>query len=415
VTWNRGSWIRRACVFILVIQAIRAFLYPLTASVDDIGPDGATYLRWAADIGREPFPWVSVGTASSTLLYCIVLSIVKGLFADSILAARVLNLFFYLVILWGTFDLVRRIGGDRMAWIATASLSLDDLFIFIKYVQYELLFTLLTLIALRFTLTCLGAAFNVFDRRNGGSKGPQDPSGDAIDHFAFVRLSLAAGAAFGLSFLTQSKVVFLPACLLGCALICNRSSGRSRIRAVVWVALLIHLSMALVGGFWPWRNYRTTGRFLLSSGLASLHLFLGNNPFANGTLCYPPEGYKAPPPGLGPDEIEAHYRRLAIRFVVERPFDAICVLVPRKFYHLFELFRPRNVLWLALMVAGVGIMVRRHRAWEWMCLATVVFYIVMVHAALYGWGRYRFPALPAFHAFVGLALVELRLRVWLPG
>jgi hypothetical protein len=374
----------RICSVLMLLRILQGLGLALTAKPLDLGPDGAIYLGWIDTIPHQAFPWPCIALNTSTLLYILVGAVVRTVFPGSLAALRLFNLFLFAGVLYISFLLIRRVFGERAAWIGTTMLSLDDLFNAVKSVQYEMLLALLVTAGLYVFLCALETDKNT--------------------------VYFGSGIVLGLACLTQTKFLPLPALLTIFQLAVPAFRKGRVVNRLARMLLLVCIPAWLIGAIWPYRHYRLKGQFVLSN-VAGFHLYLGNNPYANGTLCYPPESELAATKALGDEQtVDRAFKKRAVNFIRENPGFVVGTLWPRKMYYLFELFRWRNVLWLVTALLGMVLALRQEVTYGAVTLLTVFGFIVGVHLVIYGWGRYRFPALSAIHGFAGYAFARLTMR-----
>lgn len=382
------DWPRAIFVVVLALQILRGLVYPWTADPKDLGPDGQIYVDWANAISHQNFPYPGLTHFSSTALFCLVLSGLFKIVGPSILAVRLFNFLVWLGLLGLSFLLARRVFNRSVAMISTATLALDSPFFFIKYAQYELLLTILCLAGIWFLISAWEES----------------------------RLWCAAmaGACFGLATLTQGKALPMPI-LMFLALLCgSMASWKEALCRTLRLGATLGLVTFLVLIPWSYRNFVLTGEWILTSSNGGVTFFIGNNPEAIGTIHYPDPKIFYAPPNLTPKEMDRYYYAKGLAFIRSSPMHFAFVLVPLKLCYLFDLWKPRNVLLLALAILGIGRCKRTLREPGPLIFLSSILYITVLHAAYYGWERYRFPCLPFLHMFAAVFLVEILDR-WRTG
>jgi hypothetical protein len=390
-----------ACALVVCVQIVLALSFALRARPDDLGPDGATYLAMSCETEHTGYPFAALGTYYWGALNTIVVSRVLSATGGSLTAVRCVNVIVLALLLASVFRLVRALLGRTHAWVAVATLSLEELVHFVRYVQYELLMMLL-----------LVEGLVLFDR---GVR--RERTADAV----------AAGVCLGLACLTQGKVLAVALLVLAWALTLGARAYRQRPTRLLRTVAACGAGMGVVLAFWAARNGSLTGRYSLLNTSGGIYFFLSNNEMATGRLSYPPAGAMAAPPDpaaperppggasgdaahdLAAARDRAFYRR-GLEFIARHP-DRFLASVPHKLYWLMEPWRPRNCAILVLALGGAWVVGRRLLTTRCALLAAPVAVTLGIHVFYLGWGRYRFPMLPALHALAAVSLIRLARRL----
>lgn len=369
---------RLACAAVIAVQLARALAHPFVSAGESLGPDGATYLAMARAAAAEAFPWPSLGNYYQGALCTLAMSwVVRA--CDSVLLLRVINAALFALALGLSWRLVRDTLGRTAAWIATAAIALEPLALFAKYLQYEVL-----LCALSF------ASLHLIDR------------GIRRGRLAFV---LAGGFAFGLACLTQMKTLALWGGLAPWLLAFGPRAYRRPRRALATAVLVATVGLAPPLALWAARNHALYGRLTVATTGGGAHLWLSNNPDADGR--YPTKPFDQFASGE-PDgwKLDRYWATRALSWIREDP-AAFVALIPRKWAALFELDRARG--WIGLLLALAGVWWLGARLWRRRCgfLVVPLAVTLAVHVVFLGGGRYRFPALPAQHGLAAVGLIGI--------
>jgi hypothetical protein len=379
-SWDK--YLFTAFVVVIACQLLRGALYPWTAPVSDLGPDGDTYFIIGQKMASETYPFPSLGTSITTPLYCFVVSILVKAFGSSLVVVRYFNLLTWILVLAMAYLLARRLFDHRVAQMSTLTLALDDPFWFIKYVQYELLLMALCLCGVWLFLDC-------WERFSLGT-------------------AAACGCMWGLATLTASKALVIPAFLLLVAAITPSSSRQAvPIRRVLAVGTVLGTAVLVAVLPLAYRNYKATGEWICTTSNGGLSFAIGNNPHATGTLSYPPDDSLKLPAGLSLVEQDRRLYSRGFNYICKHPVEFFFWLVPLKVFYLFELWKARNVV--LILLAAVALVTHRSRL-RGMHVASalaIIVAVVVIHSAYYGWGRHRFPCLPFLHMLAALPLLEV--------
>jgi len=244
-----------------------------------------------------------------------------------------------------------------------------------------------------------------------------------------------AGATFALATVMKPQVVLLPV-LLGVALIRRMPGGGPRRR---YVAGLVLLYLVLAAALAPWigRNYRVFDAFVFISTNGGVNLLVGNHAKATGMYSLPEELPALSGRARNEHEKDIEARRLALRFMLERPADTVR-LWPWKLYHLYgrdgdglawsllgipaDRDELRTLVWRAAQI---------NRPYYWALLGTallsilgltvsggwsrlgglcptlglwVTVYFTAVYLPYFGDPRFHFPVMPWLAMYAGVGL-----------
>lgn len=143
-------------------------------------------------------------------------------------------------------------------------------------------------------------------------------------------LALLSGLAVGAAILTRpAMLLFVPLAVLWLVL---------RRRTVLAVALVV--AAAAIVAPWTARNYRVHGRFVLVASEGGVTFWTGNHPLAigEGDLAANPRikeaeiAFRAARPGLTAEELEPHYYRDAIGYILDHPVWWLGLVARKAFY-----------------------------------------------------------------------------------
>ena len=379
--WTGLGW------FILVVQGVRALLYPwMVASLENTA-DGQIYMVCAKELmGKGFFSWGAFWGCYWPPMWIICLSVLYrfvGIDApppSCYFITRIVNVVLWFCILWLLYRLAKRLLDDRVAFWAVVLASFDSWFYFIKFTGYELLLIALTL--------GLALAAERLARHN------------RIWDAAWM------GLVGGFAVLTQGKMLLVIAAFLAVHLLLNpsvRSLGRAALTGTITLAMLFP---------WTWHNWIvTSGRFVLLTSNAGINLWQAQNPgpLAGMASIVPlPVGFR---PGPHMDE-EAQFRAAAWQYVCSDPRRVFLWLVPLKIYLVWELGTWHHVIRFVLMFWGLlrGLAMPETRR-NFLFLAVVPVSMLGIHSMVgIGDSRYRYPASP-FAAIVD-TWVLLSLAEW---
>jgi 4-amino-4-deoxy-L-arabinose transferase-like glycosyltransferase len=242
------------------------------------------------------------------------------------------------------------------------------------------------------------------------------------------RLACITGFVMGLAVLTRPDLMGL-LMLLPVWIIMERT----RPRIVLRTALFIVLAMTFVWGPWIVRNYLIHGRFVLVTSFAGEALWIGNNPFGDGTTdrlvwSETPDEFRRKIRALNEIQQDVALREEAIRYIAEEPRQFL-LRTASKFYY-FWWFTPtygaRSYDWVSeplkkayqllyvpialLTMLGIWIVVRQGecttRRMAGFLLVTV-FSIAAIHSITLVAGRHRVLVMPLVMILAGHGVVAL--------
>ncbi len=230
-----------------------------------------------------------------------------------------------------------------------------------------------------------------------------DRAADARSSRAGGALALIAGLLASVAILTRPAMLFfLPLAALWLA---------HRRRTILAVAFVV--TTVAVMAPWTARNFRAYDRFVLVASEGGVTFWTGNHPLAigEGDLAANPEikraeiAFRAARPGLTAEELEPHYYREAIAYILENPVWWAGLVARKAFYTVvpigpsYTLHSPRYLiatvvsygLVLLFACAGFGAIWRsRRRPTALLLLAASS---VLVSLIFFPQERFRIPVL----------------------
>ncbi|HEC83605.1 MAG TPA: phospholipid carrier-dependent glycosyltransferase [Firmicutes bacterium] len=231
-------------------------------------------------------------------------------------------------------------------------------------------------------------------------------------------LSLAAGILLGLATLTRPGVLFLPLCLLAVGVILKRQ---------LWKALLIFIVGFLVT-ILPWgaRNYRTHGKWIMTSTLVGANLYKGNHIPSQGAFFASTDSLVPPPLRTKLATADEATRDSILKAEAFRMIWAnkgkIAILTLKKIPRLWLNLgygRPSSKKSIALAVShlallglaiyGLNSIVADRRYLSFVPLATIVF-STLAYLAVAAEVRFVFPLIPLVLPFAAGGFSRLILR-----
>ncbi|MFN8625139.1 MAG: glycosyltransferase family 39 protein [Candidatus Binatia bacterium] len=340
--------------------------------------------------GWYPFTRPNEPTAHWSYLYTLYLTGVYAVFGHHPLAARLIQVLVSTLTIWLTFQLARRLFGQRAGLAAAALHAAYAYFIFFDA----------ALMTQSFYMLALLAAMLVALRVRGRAVRAD-----------WLLLGLALGTG---TLLRQTLLLFSPI-LIGWIVLTSRARPRASDLAVTAATL------ALLVLPWTAYNYRTFGDFLLLNSNGGFWLYSSNHPH-QGTQFDPT--YAAPLPerlrGLGEPAVDRALYRQAIGFIVTDPVRFLRLTLSR-IPDYFWLWPSTQSSWssnlgrlgsFALYLPPMlwGLYVTRHR-WR-MCLPLYAYvgFDTALHLASWAAPRYRLPSDAIMMVFAGAAVVDLARR-----
>ncbi|MCX6639394.1 MAG: glycosyltransferase family 39 protein [bacterium] len=247
-----------------------------------------------------------VPTAYWPVGYPAFLGILFSIFGPSVICAKLANIFFYLLIMYMSYILSKRLFRSEIV----ARVTLFVLALYPNHLAYssllsaEILFLFLMLSGL-FLLIILKPRI--------------------------LTISLA-GIIFGFATLTKPQALFIPGIYFAVDYFENRQ--KVSIATSVRRILIVYFSLSLTLAPWAIRNYKAFHGLVLVSTNGGINLLIGNNPYANGTFRWN-------------DEIKTYFgntedeyinngkaRKSALSFIAHNPLK-ILGLLPRKLFYLY--------------------------------------------------------------------------------
>lgn len=248
-----------------------------------------------------------------------------------------------------------------------------------------------------------------------------------------------AGAVVGATFLT--KPVLAP--VLPLFLLAAYRYHAQRMPRAFWAATAaLVVAMLAVVSCWGIRNFRQSGRWIVTPSIGGYHLLLLYNETNRAGELYRDSGFidegypnfqakalaplalhlpASTPPVLAEHLQDQAYGRAAIRFLLGHP-GHFFRMIPRTMWNTWRPTYPRAKLirklsdWVwyvgltPFVLAGVVIAVRRRNI-PALLLAGFLAYVVAYHAVLASQIRYRIIAMPVWFILAALGLTEM-FRWW---
>jgi hypothetical protein len=255
---------------------------------------------------------------------------------------------------------------------------------------------------------------------------------------------LSVGIVFGLAALTKPQFVFIPAVLVGMAMLeRHRAIGFSQ---SIVTGLLIYAVMAAILIPWAVRNTLLFGEVVLISTNSGVTLLTGNNPSARGSLSEHDPMVQARRFSVA-DQVAADKRAKALAFewISNNP-ERFLQLIPLKVFHLWFMdgeaewgyqagfknyedsawiFRVTRVLnqvyYFAILLAAIlslRLLVERHDS-LWMPYFTFGYvfaiYLTLITVVFSGQSRFHFPVMPWLMIYAAWTLTVFVQRLTSEG
>lgn len=383
--------------------------------------DAGFYVHWARGLSR--FGFLGQDVYYQAPLYPYFLASIYKLIGFDFLFPRLLQA----VIDAGSciliYVLARRVGGDRVGWIAGIIAALYGPLIFF---QGMLLKTTLSLFLIEATLVSLIGL----------------PKGRSPLRW------LASGLLLGLSCLARPNILLVLPFLMGWGVWAMRRGDPEGPKSRLAIGLRI--SLLALGTILPiipvtWRNLRVASDLVLVSSNAGHNFFIGNNEFnTTGSYCqfdnvrshpeYEGEDFrKIAEESLGrplkPSEVSSYFFRRGLEFIRTHPGSYLVLQGKKLLLYLnrrevpdnqhMEMFRrfslilrlplPGFGLIAPLGLAGLVLLWRRHPGYRLLAIYTVAYSMSVI--AFYVLGRYRIPIVPALIVFAAGAIDALWLAI----
>jgi 4-amino-4-deoxy-L-arabinose transferase-like glycosyltransferase len=251
---------------------------------------------------------------------------------------------------------------------------------------------------------------------------------------------LACGLLCGLCALArQTDLLFATALLAGLLLLHRRSLAAPQLAIR---GALLAAGIAVLFAPFTLHNYRATGDFVLVNATGGANLYMGNNPYTDGTWVPPPIARRVDNPlamraaftrvaetragrALAPSEVSAYWAREAVAFIVEQPgrwlalelrklalffnarevWNIRAIAIERDFSAVLRLPLVRFGAVAPLGLLGIALSARRWRAlFPLHAMLAVYLAAALVFFVL---ARYRAACVPILMVFAGHALVWL--------
>ncbi|MCZ6691528.1 MAG: tetratricopeptide repeat protein [Planctomycetota bacterium] len=378
-------------------------------------------VSWKHEFSRYGF--LGEGVYYQAPLYPYFLALISKVWGFDFLLPRLLQAVIDAGSCILTYVLARRVGGDRVGWIAGIIAALYGPLIFF---QGMLLETILSLFLIEAALVSL----------IGLSQGK-----------SLLRW-LGSGLLLGLACLARPNMLIVLPFLMGWgAWALRRADGyRAQNRLAIW----LRISLLALGTVLPiipvtWRNYRVASDVVLISSDAGHKFFIGNNRLNTTGSYYQFDNVRSYPRHeaedfrkiaeesigtlLEPSEISRYFFRRGLEFIRTHP-GSYLVLQGKKLllylnhreapgYQHMEVFRrfslilqlplPGFGLIAPLGLAGLVLLWRRHPGYRLLAIYTVAYSLSVM--TFYVLGRYRIPIVPTLIVFAAGAIDALWLAV----
>jgi len=246
-------------------------------------------------------------TAYWPIGYPAFLGLIFRVFGPSLTAAKLANVFLYM----GVLLLSYRLASYLFRSDVVGRLTVLFLSFYPNHIAYSSLLSCETLFLF---LLLLGVWLLVTSRERP----------------AAVSLS---GAVLGLACLVKPQALFVPAVILAGSHFL--SGKRPDLRHFFSVLVLCYVFVGAVISPWIVRNYAVFGSMVFVSNNGGVTLFIGNNPYANGTYIPLDKVAYLLPTGLDERGLDIAARRYALRYIATNPWRTV-VLWPTKIFFLFN-------------------------------------------------------------------------------
>jgi 4-amino-4-deoxy-L-arabinose transferase-like glycosyltransferase len=286
-----------ASIFVRLLWVAFVFSYP----VSDFE---WYYLRgWDMAIGNG-YAINGVPTAYWPVGYPAFLSLIFRVFGFNLVFVKLANVFLYTGILYLSYVITRRLFSSEL----TARMAMLLLAFFPNHIAYSSLVSTETLFLFLFLL---GAAALLL----GSGK---------------FRVAVPAGMVFGLACLVKPQTLFIPLLI-----ILVYYSRRVDTRRLFTMLLTVYLVLGAVLLPWIIRNYYVFNTLIFISNNGGVTLFIGNNPYANGTYMHFSDEL-AGLLDLGPDDdehdVDVKARKYAIKYMIDHPVKTLKLCVVKLIY-----------------------------------------------------------------------------------
>ena len=206
--------------------------------------------------------------------------------------------------------------------------------------------------------------------------------------------------------------------------------GKNRIVALA----LVYIPIFILMGLWTYRNYTIYHVPIFSTSNVGVNLFIGNNPYANGTYRYD----KTVTSLIGNptnDLIEGKLaQQYALEYISRHPFKSIA-LIPLKIVHFFLrdyeavsanyhgmegteyfkigllkflIFFSQAYYTIVMVLSVIGLWLSRKKLFHQYKLAAVfILYFVGIYLPFFGIDRFHYPVMPFLMLFSAWALSSL--------
>ena len=326
-------------------------------------------------------------SAFTAPLYPLFLSGIYRLFGVSYVNARIAQAFVGTASVFLVFLLGRAIFSEKIGLIASFISAFYPFFIF---------FTGLLLTETLFILLFLSLIY-LLQRMMTTRK---------------IHYVIGAGLIAGLCILTRPIIAYFLPFALFIILLATRHNKRQ----IISYGFLIIILAAAVLSPWIIRNYQRFGKFIPLTTGGGITLYDSNNPRATGGSAYENIIWTEEMRRMNEVELDRHFRREAIRFIVNNPgrtiqlagikFKRFWNIVPNApgytslRYRLISIFSYGPVL-----LFGIGGIILTAKKWRKAVLLYLpIVFFVLVHLIILGSIRYRVPVMPFVIIFAAYAL-----------